>query len=416
MPRPQWMLIRSLVLLTPILSLWLALPTGAQPTVETSVVASGFDGALGVTHAGDGSGRLFVIERVGRIKIWDGDFVMMNDFLDISALVRTQGEEGLLGLAFHPNYAENGLFYVSYSDLDGDSVIARYQASVADPDMADATSRLLILEVDQPPATNHKGGDLHFGPDGYLYWALGDGGYDFTTAQDATSPLGSLLRIDIDTDDFPGDPNRNYGIPAGNPFIGMPPNAPEIWNLGLRNPFRFSFDRATGDLLIGDVGEDTWEEVNFLTNAGSGGENFGWPCFEGTDEFTTTGCAMASAYEFPVIQLPHGAAPNNNCSVIGGYRYRGTAYPNLGGWYFYSDWCTGALWAAQPGTPWSTFNLGSIGSFTFLGFGENEAGELFIAGGFELLQITSPVALLFADGLESGDLTAWDTTVLTPGE
>lgn len=391
-----------------------ATPARAQPpSVDTVVVASGFDQAIKAADANDGTGRLFVVERPGRIRIWDRSQVLTAPFLDISALIAVGGEGGLLGLAFHPDYATNGLFYVHYTDLGSDSVIARYSVSSGDPNIADAASAQLVLTYDQP-YDNHNGGDLAFDPNGFLAISSGDGGGPASNSQDTSNLLGKILRVDIDGDDFPGDPNRNYAIPPDNPFVGVGGAAPEIWVLGLRNPFRFSFDRGTGDILIGDVGEGAWEEADWLPAGAIGGANLGWPCYEGDDVFDLTNCGPPTDYVFPVAALPHDRPPDNNCSIIGGYRYRGADFPSLQGWYFYKDWCTGTLHAARPtsveGGAWESFAVDQPGSFTFTGFGEDAAGELYLAGGFELLRVIDPTGV-FSDGFETGDTSAWSATV-----
>ena len=385
------------------LILMLSTEVFSQPAaVELVDVAFGFDRAIGLTHAGDGSGRLFVIQQTGEIKIWDGNDTLATPFLDISAITDANGEQGLLGLAFHPNYTNNGLFYINYiSNTSGDTHIAQYQVSADNPNLADSNSATPILSFSQP-ASNHNGGDMHFGPDNYLYISTGDGGFDFTESQNIDSLLGNILRIDVDQDDFPGDSEANYGIPTDNPFVGSTPGADEIWHYGLRNPWRFSFDRLNGDLFIGDVGEGGWEEINHVAAGGQGGENFGWPCFEGDDVFSTNGCGSAEDYSFPITALAHGSAPNNNCSIVAGFRYRGQSYSRLRGWYFYTDWCTGLLWAAEPDNQnsWSAYHVASLSPFGFTGFGESETGELYVTGSWRVMQVIDPGDVIFINGFE----------------
>lgn len=376
----------------------------AQPVVSVSTVGGGFSDGIGGASAHDGTNRLFVVEQAGRIRVWTGSGnVLTTPFLDINALTNGGGERGLLGLAFHPNYQSNGFFYVNYTDLSGDTVIARYSVSAGDPNVANAASGDIILTYAQG-ASNHNGGDLHFGPDGYLYISSGDGGADWFNSQNATNLLGKLLRIDVDGDDFPGDTERDYAIPADNPLVGIAGAREEIWHMGLRNPWRFSFDRNTGDLFIGDVGEGTWEEIDFQASASAGGENWGWPCYEGSDSFQTMGCGPSGDYDFPILELPH---TGGNCSVIAGYRYRGAQYPNLTGYFFYSDWCTGIIWAASPtsraptGVPWQAEQAyDKLGGFTFTGFVEDENGELFLVGRETIYQLEGLSDLLFTDGFE----------------
>ncbi|MEM7482572.1 MAG: PQQ-dependent sugar dehydrogenase [Acidobacteriota bacterium] len=408
--RIGWMLAAALLLT------FAGLGAEAQISAATEVAAQGgFDGAIGVTHAGDGSGRLFILQLDGVIRIWDGTEVLSTPFLDIESLVLSGGEQGLLGLAFHPSYGSNGYFYVNYTNLGGDTQIVRYSVSAADPDVADPASARPVLSFVQP-ASNHNGGDLHFGPDGYLMISSGDGGFDWANGQDDSTLLGKLLRIDVDGDDFPADAARNYSIPAGNPLIGVAGAAEEIWSMGLRNPWRFSFDRQTGDLFIGDVGEGGFEEVNFAP-AADAGTNFGWPCFEGDQVFDSTapGCGGNPVFDLPILELAHGAPPDNNCSIIGGYRYRGTDFPDLRGVYFYKDWCTGKLWAGtESGGSWTAELVETLPGFNYTGFGESDTGELYLAGGSTLLRIVDPTAaadLIFRDGFESGTVSAWSSAV-----
>ncbi|GAB4198616.1 MAG: PQQ-dependent sugar dehydrogenase [Wenzhouxiangellaceae bacterium] len=374
---------------------------GQPEAIEVIAVGGNISQGIDLTSANDGSNRLFVIQQTGEIRIWDGNQTLPTPFLDLDPLTNGGGEQGLLGLVFHPDYETNGFFYVNYTDLAGDTVVARYQVS-ANPNIADAASAQTVLTFNQT-AGNHNGGDMHFGADGMLYISSGDGGLNPFDSQDNATLLGNLLRIDVNSDDFPGNPDRNYAIPADNPLVGVSGAAPEIWVSGLRNPWRFSFDRLNGDLFIGDVGEDQWEEINWLAAGGVGGENFGWPCFEG-DEVAFTGpqCQSPGAYVLPIIQLPHASPPANNCSVIGGYRYRGAQFTGMQGWYFYSDWCTGVLWAARDdGGGWQSFEVGSVSPFTVTGYAEDENGELFAVGGEQIFQIVSTPELIFEDGFES---------------
>ncbi|MAS37876.1 MAG: glucose dehydrogenase [Anaerolineaceae bacterium] len=338
---------------------------------------SGLSRPLYLTHAGDGSNRLFVLEQAGRIIIVSDGTVNSTPFLDISNLssqdiLSSYSERGLLGLAFHPNYAENGLFYVHYSDRSGNTVIARYSVSSDNPDVADPNSAQVIFTHPQPYA-NHNGGQIEFGPDGYLYIALGDGGSQGdpqNNAQNPTSLLGKILRIDVDN----GDP---YAIPEDNPIATVNPDlAPEVWALGLRNPYRFSFDRETGDLYIADVGQNQLEEVNFQPADSPGGENYGWRVFEASIRYSQD--ADPGNTVFPVAEYNH----NNGCSITGGYAYRGEALPDLQGVYIYGDWCSGRTWATyqdEAGT-WQTLadfipNTG----LAISAFGEDESGELYVA-------------------------------------
>jgi glucose/arabinose dehydrogenase len=325
--------------------------------------------------------RLFVVEKNGVIKIVDRatEQTLPTPFLDLTSEINPAGEGGMLGLAFHPNYALNGFFYVYIINLNGDTEIRRYHVS-ADPNVADSTSALLIISADQPNGvTNHKAGWLGFGQDGFLYAALGDGGFDHGTGQNLLTLLGKILRLDVDGDDFPGDPNLNYAIPANNPFVGANPALDEIWSYGLRNPWRPSFDRGNGDFYVADVGGGRKEEVNVATLASGGGAgiNFGWNIMEGTLCFNPmSGCPMGGL-TLPVLEYDH----SQGCSITGGYVYRGAAIPRLQGAYFYGDFCQGFVRSfrlvngvATEQTDWVALRPG--GSIT--SFGEDAAGELYI--------------------------------------
>lgn len=347
------------------------MPPDLQISV-TDVVASGFTRPLYVTHAGDGSGRLFVVEQPGQIWVVS-DTVLATPFLDIRSLVETTGnEQGLLGLAFHPNYASNGHFYVDYTRAgDGATVLARYSVS-ADPNVADPGSATLVMTVTQPQA-NHNGGQIVFGPDDLLYIGLGDGGGagdPLENGQAITTPLGAILRIDVDG----GLP---YDIPPDNPFVGIE-GVDEIWDYGLRNPWRFTFDRLTGDLYIGDVGQNDWEEIDHHAAGTPGGLNFGWDCKEGTHDYEfTTECATADLVE-PIAEYDHTVGR----SVTGGFVYRGSRYPDLQGRYFFADFISGRIWSmsktgSNPVT-WSDPKLELDTDLLISSFGQDAAGELYV--------------------------------------
>jgi len=340
--------------------------------IELAPLASGLPGLTSIAHAGDG--RLFLTEQLGRVVVWDGTRILPQAFLDLTALVSCCGERGLLSVVFHPRYAENGFFFVDYTNGGGDTVIARYRVSATDPNRADPASGVVLLTIDQPFA-NHNGGELQFGPDGYLYVGMGDGGSandPMCNAQNDASLLGKLLRIDVDSS---ASAPPFYAIPPDNPFhpSGGPPS--EVWAKGLRNPWRFSFDRATGDLWIGDVGQDTREEIDFEPRASGGGRNYGWKVMEGTicGAGGTSGCATApppcgsSAYTAPVFEYTHAGG---NCSVTGGYVYRGAGMPGFTGAYLYGDFCSGRMWASGRELALRVPNLTT--------FGEDETGELYV--------------------------------------
>jgi glucose/arabinose dehydrogenase len=346
-----------------------AVVSQAQPVVALEPVTGGFSQPVAIAHAGDA--RLFIVEQNGLVRIYDPPQVRTQPFLDIRPLVFNSGERGLLGLAFHPRYAENGFFYVNYVDRGGDTVIARFSRSATDANRADAGSLRVLLQVDQPFG-NHKGGQLEFGPDGYLYIGLGDGGSGGdpdNRAQNRNELLGKMLRIDVDN-------GTTYGIPPSNPFVGQAGTRPEIWALGLRNPWRFSFDRFTGDLWIADVGQGEWEEINFQPATSIGGENYGWRRMEGSHCFNPqTGCDTGNLVR-PVIEYDH----DHGCSVTGGYVYRGTRSRRLTGMYIYGDFCSQTIWGARPDATGQLVsqvliqNPGPISTF-----GEDVNGEVYVA-------------------------------------
>jgi hypothetical protein len=348
-------------------------PPDAPPsTLALEEVTGGLDAPVFLTAPPGDLDRLFVVEKDGVIRIIRNDVVIPTPFLDIRSRTTKGGEQGLLGLAFDPNYAATGRFFVSYTAPGGGnaghSVLARYQVS-GDPDVAD-TAETVVLTVNQP-FSNHNGGMIAFGPDGYLYFGLGDGGDGgdpLETGQDRTDLLGSMLRLDVS--------GATYAIPPGNPYVGHLAFRDELWNYGLRNPWRFSFDRQTGDLYLGDVGQGSREEVNAVVAAAGGGQNFGWDDMEGTACYEDGDCASKPALR-PVLDYGHGSG----CAVTGGYVYRGTAIPAIQGMYFYSDYCscfvrsfrfTGA--GITESLEWDA--LRRSGGVT--SFGEDGRGELYL--------------------------------------
>ena len=389
-----------------------AVPGGTLPgdiSVQLVKVAEGFIDPVNIANAGDGSNRLFVVQRTGQISIVNPDGSTLPDpFLDIAQLVKIDHQEqGLLGLAFHPLYAENGLFYVYYSDFrtNGDHFLVERRVSADDPNIADPDySRVLLSEED--PFTNHNGGTLHFGPDGYLYLSIGDGGSagdPYHNAQDLSSILGKIIRIDVNVQGA-----APYGIPADNPFADAgaiqaepaaglaaqtgdynPDSRPEIWAYGLRNPWQFSFDRGTGDLYIADVGQNRWEEINIQPADSAGGLNYGWDLLESAH------CYPPAAFERPGTPVPadtqttcqpFGEAPvaeynhdDGSCSITGLGVYRGAMSPSLDGIYFSSDYCSGKFWglAGDDAGTWVLQELLHTG-LRPTGAGQDEAGELYI--------------------------------------
>ena len=348
--------------------------TDAQ-IVELELVASGFNRPLDITHAGDG--RLFVVERRGKIKIINAEgAVNETPFIDLDPIVlntNNQDERGLLGLAFHPDYQNNGYFFVNYIGNDGNTIIARYSVDPSDPDLGDPESGEVIMMIDQP-VWNHNGGCLKFGPDGYLYIGTGDGGAGndpFDSGQTRTSLLGKMLRIDVDN----GLP---YTIPEDNPFAEDDFTLDEIWALGLRNPWRYSFDRETGDLWIGDVGQAKIEEIDFQPASSTGGENYGWRCYEGND--FTGNTPMDQCEEnvtYPVFETFHNQGA---CSITGGFVYRGSLYSELYGKYICADYCTGEFYVVENDGQ-GGFTGDAVGKYPYAisTFGEDVNGELYIA-------------------------------------
>ena len=335
-----------------------------------ATVVSGLTLPVDVQNAGDGSGRLFIVEKRGRILILKDGQLMPEPFLDIVSEVGSDHtEQGLLGLAFHPDYARSGLFYVNYIDLNGNTVIARFHVSANGPNRADPASEMDLLQVHQP-YINHNGGGLAFGPDGYLYIGLGDGGSEgdpLGTGQNLQTLLGKMMRIDIDH-------GEKYAIPPDNPFM-KGGGLPEIWAYGLRNPWRFSFDRLTGDLYIADVGQDTWEEIDLVKSGMPGGMNFGWNYNEGMHPYKGQPPANVS-FTRPVSEYSHA----DGCAVTGGYVYRGSALPEWQGVYFYGDYCSGNIWGLihVGGNNQQVKILFTTGA-KITAFGVDEAGEIYLA-------------------------------------
>ena len=344
--------------------------------IYTILFADGFSNPVEMQNVGDD--RLFIVEKRGVIEILQLDGTTNpTPFLDIQNIVLTPGgnydERGLLGLAFHPDYINNGYFYVNYIDNFGNTQISRFSVSTSDPSIADPDSEFQILEVEQP-YINHNGGCLRFGPEGYLYIGLGDGGSagdPENRSQNLQTLLGKMLRIDIDNTEG----STNYAVPSNNPFVGDPNALDEIWSYGLRNPWRFSFDSETDELWIGDVGQGSMEEIDRAAATVSG-QNYGWRWYEGTQEYNTSGCPNQSELTFPVAEYSHSGG---NCSITGGYVYRGEIYENFLGIYFYADFCSGEI-----GTIDQSNNQINHGPFngSWVSFGEDKNKELYIIDNF----------------------------------
>ncbi|MCB8944287.1 MAG: tandem-95 repeat protein [Ardenticatenaceae bacterium] len=387
-------LLTSLCLATAVISVALAMMPAEEAaggiSLSLSSHATGLSSPVSIANADAGYGRLFVVEQVGRIKIVEPNgTVRSTPFLDIIGRVdSSSSEEGLLGLAFHPQYYDNGYFYVNYTNTTGGirrTRISRFSVT-ADPTLADPNSEDILLTIVQP-SSNHNAGDIHFGSDGYLYIPLGDGGGSGDTSNNAQTlslALGKILRIDVDNpagvtppecNDVGG--SNNFTIPADNPFVGADGVCDLIWAIGLRNPWRSSFDRLTGDFFWGDVGQGSWEEVDHQSAASTGGENYGWRCYEGDHPFNTNGCGPISQYTFPIFEFES----STNCSVIGGYVYRGTQYPAMASHYLVTDYCSGNFWdmvVDNTGlfTPTMHTNLTTFG---YVSFGEAADCELYLS-------------------------------------
>lgn len=347
---------------------------GPNPAaIKLTQVADRFKRPLFVTHAADGSNRLFLVEQVGRVWILRDGVRTTEPFLDLSKLISRSAqtesftEQGLLGLAFDPAFSDNGAFFVNYTDRNGGTVVARYLVDPGDPDIADSASGQIIFQLSQPYA-NHNGGHIEFGPDGYLYIALGDGGAandPLGAGQNRQLLLGSILRIDVAN-------APPYAIPPDNPFVGDAAARAEIWAYGLRNVWRFSFDRLTGDMYMADVGQNQWEEINFQPADSAGGENYGWNVWEGTHIFAG---GTAPNHVPPIFEYSHSFG----CSVTGGNIYRGAAIAELEAVYLFGDWCSGRIWGSwrDRDLNWHTDELMNTG-MPIGSFGEDEAGEVYV--------------------------------------
>lgn len=417
-------------------------------TLETVVPDGQLSQALAARHAGDGSGRLFIVEQGGVIRILDNtDTLLATPFINLSGRLVAGGERGLLGLDFHPDYETNGLFYVNYSAGNaspfptGTTVVSEFQVSAGNPDIADPNSERVLLTVRQD-FSNHNGGDIHFGPDGFLYIGMGDGGSandpcnrsqtldpdDRVTAGDCIDDvtvalLGKMLRIDVDNTTPPGanglcgaagDGSAEYAIPIDNPFIGADPDSAcdEVWAYGLRNPFRFSFDRVTGDMLIADVGQNVWEEVDFEPFNTTGGLDYGWDICEGNFLSGTTmnNCTQGV---LPILDYQH---TGGNCSIQGGYRYRGPV-TSLNGTYTYGDFCTGNVWFARETSPgvWTDEVVFGLVGFSLTAFGEDEEGSVYVVTQDEgLLRFAGDEIFILVDGFEDPEPPPRSRTIEAP--
>jgi hypothetical protein len=365
----------------------LAATAARAQTLSLQQFTTGLNTVVAITHAGDGSGRLFLTQQAGQIRIHNGTSLLTTPFLDIDPLVRCCGEEGLLSVAFHPNYASNGFFFVYYTNNNGDNVIARYTRSAGNANVADPNSAKIVLTIPHPVNGNHNGGPLKFGPDSYLYAGTGDGGGGGDpdeNAQNLGALLGKQLRLDINT-------TGPYAIPPTNPFVGVSGARGEIWAYGLRNPWRFTFDRQTGDMFIGDVGQGAREEVDFQP-AGMGGLNYGWDDMEGSICYEPSSGCLTAGRVLPILEVDHSSG---DCAIVGGYRYRGTAVPSLVGKYVHSDNCSGRIRiATQTGPTTWTQVTDQDTNFNIYTFGEDQNGELYASAGGTIYRLVSAIPVL----------------------
>lgn len=346
------------------------------PELVFSPVISGLGSAVDVVNAADGTNRLFIVSQGGTIRIISGGVLLPGNFLDIPDSLTTGGERGLLSLAFHPDYENNRYFFVYYTNVAGDLSLVRFQTQAGNPNAADESSGVILLTIPHPTFSNHNGGKLNFGPDGNLYLGTGDGGSGGDPAnnsQNGNSLLGKLLRLNVDNFSTP----PYYTIPADNPYVGDPLVRDEIFAMGLRNPWRWSFDRLTNDIWIADVGQGAWEEINTRPFATSGGINYGWRCYEGNAAYNTAGCLPQASYISPIFVYPHNVV-TGGFSVTGGHVYRGIEYPTLAGYYICADYVSGNVWLIRPdgaGGWISTIQSGLPGNIS--GFGEAENGTMY---------------------------------------
>jgi glucose/arabinose dehydrogenase len=344
-------------------------------TISLPLRASGLQSLTQVTNAGDGSNRLFLVERRGTVRVYANGSVQPGTFLDLRSVVNDNaGERGLLGLVFHPRFEVNRRLYVYYTQSDGDIIVARLRAN-ASGSAVSASTRQNILRIDHSRYSNHNGGAMAFGPDGYLYIGTGDGGGAGDPLRSGQSKtrnlLGKILRIDVGGSG--SGPYRRYSIPSSNPFRGSIPGLNEVWAYGLRNPWRISFDRTAGRLYIADVGQGRYEEVNRETAGSAGGRNYGWSVMEGKHCYRpASGCSLSGDI-LPVVEYTHGGG---NCSITGGFVYRGPSQPKLVGQYFLADFCSGRIWTMQAAgsSLWQRF----VTSQNITSFGESEDGELYL--------------------------------------
>jgi glucose/arabinose dehydrogenase len=364
-----------------VLTWHIAMANAGEPLLTSELVADGLADPLLVTHAPGDHNRIFIIERAGAVKILKDGLLLPTAFLDLTGQVHLMHERGLLGIAFHPDFASNKFFYVRYNNLSGQHTIARYTESAANPDIADISTAHVVWQFNNN-AAHHNGGSIDFGPDGYLYITVGDDANPAHSQNITTQLHGKILRIGVDGDQFPTDATRNYTVPPDNPYVGIA-GVDEIWAMGFRNPFRASFDRVTGDYWIADVGSASWEEIDFYPANAPGGKNFGWGCMEGAHCGGSACTCFDPSLTLPVHEYSHALG----CSVTGGRVYRGCAIPQLQGAYFFADFCSNRIWSfryvngAVTELQERQSELdppGSSAIANIVGFGEDAMGELYI--------------------------------------
>ncbi len=350
------------------------------PQLDLVQFSTGYSGPVDIKNCGDS--RLFIVQQGGYIYTCDSNGVKHSTaFLDVHTKIVISSEQGLLGLAFDPDYLTNRTFYIYYCKKGGSNnlTVLRYKTDSLDPEKADTNTAQVLLSIPHPSFYNHDGGCMQFGPDGYLYIGTGDGGSGGdppNNSQNHLKYLGKMLRIDVHQDSL-------YAVPSDNPFVDDATFYPEIYAYGLRNPWRYSFDRVKGDLWIGDVGQDAWEEVDLITAPDTGGQNYGWHCYEATHTYTPGDCNGSDGLTFPIYEYAHTNGSNGDCSIIGGYIYRGCKYMNLYGKYIFTDYCSGKFRAMEPDGSggWTTTIVADASNSDYSSFGEDRKGELYIAGG-----------------------------------
>ncbi|HEY0679762.1 MAG TPA: PQQ-dependent sugar dehydrogenase [Chitinophagaceae bacterium] len=397
----------------------------AQPNlVYQPVITTGLSSPIDIVNAGDGSNRLFVVQQGGTIRVYDQAFAYLGNLVTVAG-ISTGGEMGLLSAAFHPDYETNRFFYVYYTTMDGSNTsyinVARYQTRAANPNIADDTSRRVLLTIAKPTGTdftNHNGGRLQFGQDGHLYFATGDGGSGgdpFNNAQNGNSLLGKMIRLNVNVGPANAYVAPYYTIPSDNPYVSDPNVRDEIFSMGLRNPFRWSFDRLTGDMWIGDVGQGAREEINFRAAGPPSPANYGWRCYEGNLPYNTSGCAAPSSYTFPVFDYPN---PNpGSAAVTGGQVYRGTEFPTMYGVYIASDFYSGTHYKIRPNGSGGWSVTSQPGPTFIAAFGEGEDGSLYaVSLGGSVSEVTTntalPVRLINLNAIRRTDHIeiSWKTT------